>query len=69
MGKKKLKKGSKKKKPSKSIGNPPNFKRRAMEKTLSDISELLGSKEFASIDEVNAFLNGIISPETNPVLT
>jgi tetratricopeptide (TPR) repeat protein len=66
MGKKKLKKDSKKKKPSKSIGNPPNFKRKTMEKKLSDISELLGSKEFASIDEVNAFLNGIISPKQIP---
>jgi tetratricopeptide (TPR) repeat protein len=66
MGKKKLKKDSKKKKPSKSIGNPPNFKRKAMEKKLSDISELLGPKEFASINEVNAFLNGIISPKQNP---
>jgi len=66
MEKKKLKKDSKTKKPSKSIGNPPKLKRKTMEKKLSDISELLGSKEFASIDEVNAFLNGIIPPKQIP---
>jgi tetratricopeptide (TPR) repeat protein len=66
MGKKKLKKGSKKKKPSKSIGNPPNFDRRAMEKTLSDITKLLDDHEFGSIDEANAFLKDMFSSGATP---
>ncbi len=55
------KKTSRKAQSSKQKTNPPELlDRRSLEKPIADIHKLLQSREFSSIDEMNAFLKDVI---------
>src|SRR5687767_1966491 len=47
--------------PASDTGSPVAFDRRAMEKSLADITRLLQEREFESIDEANAFLQQMMA--------
>lgn len=70
MKKKKTEKKQRNNKTSKSEKVVPLFDNRAAEETLAEISKLIGEREFASEDELRAFLQEMLdtdeSPETSP---
>jgi hypothetical protein len=41
--------------------SPPVVDRRALEKSTADVTRLLQEQEFGSVEEANAFLEGILS--------
>jgi len=61
MAKKKQSKKRRKSTRAKSAKSPPFVDRRAMEKTLWDVSRLLNEREFDSVEETNAFLQDMLA--------
>ena len=61
MGRLKIKKKQGKKTKSASVSPPVD--RRALEKSIADVTRRLQDQEFGSIDEANAFIEGMLSSE------
>lgn len=68
MNKKKSKKKKSQSSKSKFNLNPPLIDPRAMEKTMSDIGKLLEEQQFESLEEANAFLQGLLGSGKIPAL-